>query len=289
MRNSLAVALGVTLWSVVGTAGVGALEGNSTLVGSRESMNRQNQVARQHDFTFIRTGRQIREMVDAGQLIPVFGNADYRLANVSYPAVRPVLKTFVERLGAQYRVACGEQLVVTSLTRPLSEQPRNASDLSVHPAGMAVDLRVPSNGVCRSWLEQTLLSMERSSLLDVTKERRPAHYHIAVFPDAYGPYAEAQLAEEAIAAAAAAEAEAAAATGTLVAAAAAALQPAAPARAAVTPGPGPLTTLLYAVVVTSGLFALMLIMRGEAAPSTIAPNMTSVAATVAKGDARSRR
>jgi hypothetical protein len=60
------------------------------------------------------------------------------------------VQTFVERLSSQYHNACGERLVVTSLTRPASEQPRNASDRSVHPTGMAIDLRLSTKGTCRT-------------------------------------------------------------------------------------------------------------------------------------------
>jgi hypothetical protein len=234
---------------------------SSSLSGSHGSMERQNQIARENDFSFLRTSREVREMVESGRLIPMTGNADYRLSDVSHPAARPVLKTFVERLGSQYHESCGEKLVVTSLTRPLNEQPRNASDLSVHPAGMAVDLRVPARSSCRKWLEGTLLSMERSNLLDVTREMRPSHYHIAVFPDTYGPYAEAQIAAEAEAAAEAqavldraAKAEAAAAAAALSASAT---------TASISPGPGVLSSVLYGTVLLSALLAVMLIVRGE--------------------------
>jgi nucleoid-associated protein YgaU len=98
------------------------------------------------------------------------------------------VKLFIERLGGQYRRACGEELVVTSLTRPLSEQPRNASIYSVHPTGMAVDFRTSLNSVCRHWLESTLLYLEDAGVLEATKERQPSHYHVAVFPQPYARY-----------------------------------------------------------------------------------------------------
>jgi LysM repeat protein len=110
------------------------------------------------------------------------------VVGVSHPVARPAVRVFVERLAAQYRAACGEKLVVTSLTRPVLEQPRNASDLSVHPAGMAVDLRVSRDRGCVRWLEKTLLSLEKQGVLDVTRERRPPHYHVALFPDPYTRY-----------------------------------------------------------------------------------------------------
>jgi LysM repeat protein len=156
-----------------------------TLRGSTRAMYRQNRVAQQHDYSFLQTSSEVRHFADLGLLVRLSGNNNYMLASVSHPYTRPAVKMFVERLGAQYRAACGEKLVVTSLTRPAREQPRNASDLSVHPAGMAVDLRISKKRSCRKWIEKTLLSLERQGLLEAGRERRPPHYHVALFPEAY--------------------------------------------------------------------------------------------------------
>jgi hypothetical protein len=85
---------------------------------------------------------------------------------------------------------------VTSLTRPLNRQPRNASDLSVHPAGMALDLRTSRRSSCRRWIESTLLSLEKKGVLEATRERRPAHYHVAIFPTSYLHYVSALTGDE---------------------------------------------------------------------------------------------
>jgi LysM repeat protein len=50
---------------------------------------------------------------------------------------------------------------------------------------MAIDMRIPRQGKCRSWLENTLLSLEKERVLDVTRERHPAHYHVAVYAKQY--------------------------------------------------------------------------------------------------------
>jgi LysM repeat protein len=151
-------------------------------------MQKQHRIARDHDYTFLQTSTQVRRFVDMGLLVHLPGNANYSLASVSHPYARPAVKLFVERLSAQYRAACGEKLVVTSLTRPVREQPRNASHLSVHPAGMAVDLRISGKAACRSWLERTLMSLERQGVLDAIRENRPPHYHVALFPEPYTRY-----------------------------------------------------------------------------------------------------
>ena len=159
-----------------------------TLRGSRASMVRQNNVAKAHDYTFLRTSRDVGRFVESGYLVPITGNSNYELAGVSFPYARAQVRTFVQRISAQYRAACGERLVVTSLTRPQSRQPRNASSQSVHPTGMAIDLRVSDRRSCREWLESTLLSLERRGVLDATREYRPPHYHIALYPNQYDAY-----------------------------------------------------------------------------------------------------
>jgi hypothetical protein len=159
-----------------------------SLAGSKASMVRQNRQANQHDYTFLRTSSQVREFVRAGRLVRLSGNSSYRVVDVSFPYARAEVKTFVERLATQYRGACGEPLVVTSLTRPASRQPRNASPLSVHPTGMAADLRASNRPACRAFLEKTLLTLEARGVLEATREHRPPHYHVSLYPKQYASY-----------------------------------------------------------------------------------------------------
>ncbi len=186
-------------WVACVVTGLAVLAGPAAaqnLRGSASSLDRQTAQATRHDFTFLAGAAQLRRFVDAGYLVPVDGNQDYRLKDVSFPVARPEVRLFIERLSSQYRRACGEQLVVTSLTRPLSHQPRNASDRSVHPTGMAVDLRRPA-GRCRQWLEETLRALEARDVLEATAERRPPHYHVAVFPERYAAYVDRLIARAA--------------------------------------------------------------------------------------------
>ncbi len=187
-RMSLLVGLLVFL-----APGAGQVEAQG-LRGSEASVNRAFARAEAHGFTFLQTAAQIQRFVEAGYLVRLRSGRDFVLHDVSFPYGRPEVKLFVERLGAQHRAACGEELVVTSLTRPLSEQPRNASILSVHPTGMAVDFRTSLNSVCRRWLESTLLYLETAGVVEATRERQPSHYHVAVFPEPYATYVNDQLA-----------------------------------------------------------------------------------------------
>ena len=175
-----------------------------SLRGSSRSLTIQNQQARTHDFSFLETPARVQRFVDLGYLVSLRGNREYQIDDeVSFAYARPQVRTFIKRLAGQYRRGCGEQLVVTSLTRPLNRQPRNASTRSVHPTGMAVDLRRSNNRNCRRWLEDVLLSLEANGVLEATRETRPPHYHIALFPSPYARYVDGLM----VRAAAGAEAE----------------------------------------------------------------------------------
>lgn len=187
-RMGLLVGLSVFL-----APGIGRVQGQA-LGGSEASVTRAYDRAEDHGFTFLQTSEQVHRFVEAGYLVRVRSRPDFVLHDVSFPYGRPEVKLFIERLGAQHRRACGEELVVTSLTRPLSEQPRNASIFSVHPTGMAVDFRTSLNSVCRRWLESTLLYLEGMGVLEATRERYPSHFHVAVFPKPYADYVRKQLA-----------------------------------------------------------------------------------------------
>jgi LysM repeat protein len=160
-----------------------------SLRGSARSLTAQNVQAQAHNFTYLSTPAHVQRFVELGYLVPLRGNRDYEIDDeVSFPYARPQVRTFVERLAGQYRRACGEIMVVTSLTRPLNRQPSNASSRSVHPTGMAVDLRRSNHRPCRAWLEDVLLSLEANGVLEGTRESRPPHYHIALYPEPYTRY-----------------------------------------------------------------------------------------------------
>jgi hypothetical protein len=159
-----------------------------TLRGSKAAVTRVHNHALEHGLYFYRTSEGIQRAGREGRLVRLSGNADYRLHNVSHPYATRATVTFVERLASQYRAACGERLVVTSAARPQSMRLLNGSERSVHPTGMAVDLRKPQNPRCLAWLRSTLLQLERAGVIDATEEFRPPHFHVAVFPQPYTRY-----------------------------------------------------------------------------------------------------
>lgn len=161
-----------------------------SLDGSRESLIRQNLGAQEQGFSYLRTVADVQEFANLGLLVPIPGNADYELAGdeVSFPVARPEVKTFLDWFAKHYHASCGEPLVVTSLTRPTSRQPHNASEISVHPTGIALDIRRSDRSACRAWLETNLLDLEGKGVIEATREHWPAHYHVAVFGPALSQY-----------------------------------------------------------------------------------------------------
>lgn len=237
----------VQLGILMGLVAAPALARADGLAGSPSSMVHQHEIAIHEDYSFLRTPKQVQALATSGALVPVTENEHLALSKVSYPFTRPEVRDFIERFAARYHEATGVRLIVTSLTRPSALQPRNAHKLSVHPAGMAVDLRVPTDAAARAYLEKSLLDMETAGALDVTREHTPPHYHIAVFAEQYRAYAVRQDSLDAVehARIAAAAAIAKAATPPVV------TQSPAPARERALPG------LVFALLAVVGMTAVV--------------------------------
>lgn len=150
-----------------------------SLRGSAASVERMYEHAQQEELAFYRTASSLRDAVEQHELVSITPTRDLALGVVRHPYVLPATRDWVMSFAARYHRGCGDPLVVTSGTRALSEQPRNGSPRSVHPTGMAVDLRKP-RGRCLRWLRQALLAEERDGVIEATEERRPPHFHVAV-------------------------------------------------------------------------------------------------------------
>jgi uncharacterized protein DUF5715 len=159
-----------------------------SLRGSHASVSLMYRSAVNGGMNFYETTADLKRAVLRGELVALPGNASYEVSRVRTPYVRPETRTYVLELAADYRDACGEPMVITSATRPMSRKLVNSSSLSVHPTGIAVDLRKPQ-GRCLTWLRKTLLAAERKGSIEATEERHPAHFHVAVLPTAYGKVA----------------------------------------------------------------------------------------------------
>jgi len=174
--------------SLIALAEPGAAQ---SLRGSHASVSLMYRRAVRGGLDFYETRSDVKRAVVRGELVRLNANAHYRLANIGMPYVRPETKAFVLDLAAGYHRACGAPLVITSATRPMSRKLVNSSSLTVHPTGMAIDLRKPA-GRCRTWLRRTLLAAERRGVIEATEERRPPHFHVAVLPSRYAKVASAR-------------------------------------------------------------------------------------------------
>ena len=179
--------------ATVVAAPVGAA--NGSLRGSRSSVDRMYDYAVDRDLGFVRTASAARSAIARGRLVPLPETGPYvhyRVDGAEYPYLLPSTIDFVHRFAAMYRNGCGERLVVTSALRPKSEQPRNSSPKSVHPTGLAVDLRKPG-GRCLTWLRGALLTLEREGVIEATEENNPPHMHLAVFGDRWQRWVRGEL------------------------------------------------------------------------------------------------
>ena len=151
-----------------------------SLRGSPESVDRMFYRAHSEHLPFYETADEVQAAADEGEVALLWGNMDYAVVGTRLPYVRKETLRFIERLGAAHRQACGEPIVVTSGIRPTSRKLRNSHVKSIHPTGMAVDIR-KSPGRCREWLRNALLGLEAEGLIEAIEEHRPPHFHIAVY------------------------------------------------------------------------------------------------------------
>ncbi|MEP6733552.1 MAG: hypothetical protein ABJE10_23100 [bacterium] len=151
------------------------------LHGSKESVEKMYDFAQLHHLPFYLAPTNVNDAVALGQLVPLTGDSTYELTSgVGFSYATAEAKQFVVAFAPQYLAACGKPLTVTSAARPVSRQPRNANPHSVHPTGIAVDLRRPSAGPCLTWVRSALALLEDQGIIEATEERHPVHLHLAV-------------------------------------------------------------------------------------------------------------
>ncbi len=104
-----------------------AAASSQTLRGSKASVELMYTSAHSHDLAFLRTQDDIYAAAESGALELVSITEDLTLDKVSFPFVLPNTHRFADSLAQAYHAGCGERLEVTSGSRPIDEQPRNAS------------------------------------------------------------------------------------------------------------------------------------------------------------------
>jgi hypothetical protein len=151
------------------------------LRGSKASVQRMHDFAQAHRLPFYLTQTNVDTAVARGRLVPLTGDSTYELTKgVGFSYATREAREFIQSFAPQYAAACGAPLIVTSAARPLNRQPRNSNPYSVHPTGIAVDLRRPPAGPCQTWVRSALAVLERAGIIEATEERHPVHFHIAV-------------------------------------------------------------------------------------------------------------
>lgn len=152
-----------------------------SLRGSKASVEKMYDFAQSHRYPFYLTPSTLDDAIAKGRLVPLTGDANYELTRgVGFSYATVEARDFITQFAPQYLAACGAPLTVTSAARPMSRQPHNANPHSVHPTGIAVDIRRPYPGPCLSWVRNALAELETRGFVEATEEHHPVHLHIAV-------------------------------------------------------------------------------------------------------------
>jgi LysM repeat protein len=151
------------------------------LHGSKQSVEKMYQFAISHHMPFYLTPVNVDDAIAKGRLVALTGDSTYELTRgVGFAYSTREARQFVLAFAPQYLAACGVPLTVTSAARPMSNQPHNANPHSVHPTGIAVDIRRPFAGPCLTWVRGALATLEERGVVEATEEHHPVHLHVAV-------------------------------------------------------------------------------------------------------------
>jgi LysM repeat protein len=152
-----------------------------SLRGSKASVEKMYDFAQRYRYPFYLTPTTLDDAIAKQKLVPLTGDENYELTRgVGFSYATVEARDFITQFAPQYLAACGVPLTVTSAARPMSRQPRNANPHSVHPTGIAVDIRRPYPGPCLTWVRNALAQLEERGFVEATEEHHPVHLHIAV-------------------------------------------------------------------------------------------------------------
>lgn len=170
-----------TTFALALAAAASGAAGAQALRGSPASVEKMYHFAVRQGLAFYQTPDDVSAAAERGRLVQLAGGPGWDLSSgVGWAFATPEAVAFLDQLGPEYERNCGAPMVVTSATRPRSKSPRNGHPQTVHPTGIAVDLRKPYRGPCLDWLRQRLSELESAGRIEATEERRPPHFHIAV-------------------------------------------------------------------------------------------------------------
>ncbi len=168
------------------------LDGRVSLIGGKlTSSHRQYLYAEAHRIPVV-THRNFASLRDAGRLVPLNSPHIRFKSNRVIPFVLPKTREVVHALARAYHEAgCGRLVINDALRIGNRRALWNASRHSVHPRGMAVDVRTNIGLIgarCADVIWTFAAAQEAAGIADATKEtctkRRPCpHLHLVVVPD----------------------------------------------------------------------------------------------------------
>ena len=175
------------------------------LAGSKASLRRQNEAADRFGLSRLRDAAELERFIAASLLVPVQDNAAYAIDETLgeydrdrrelYTHARSWVPGFLDDVFGRVSRATGERFRVTALIRTMEYQRRlrrwnpngakgrNHYELSSHLTGATVDVSWKDVALSTIFqIETRLRALERAGLIEATRERHNACWHIMVFP-----------------------------------------------------------------------------------------------------------
>jgi hypothetical protein len=180
---------------------------HSPIKGSHESLVRQNQKATQDELERIQDGAQLEELTQNQELVSLpLGRS--LMVDPKLPEdrryCRPWARTFLKNFSQAYYQEFKTPLQINSAVRTaevqqklrrhnrnaaaaVSDTPEDSDILSPHLTGAAVD--IAKRGMSRkqrTWVQNYLLNIQNSGLIDAEEEFRQPVFHISIYRE-YDP------------------------------------------------------------------------------------------------------
>ncbi len=185
-----------------------AFSQTSSLVGSKDSLRKQNEMADIEGLPRIRNLKELREMINAKIFLPITSSVkiDKRLEEerrVSLPRVNNFLDdyvvSFINFFGRQFQVnsvvRTAEFQLRLFLTNP-NAAPVEGERASPHLTGSTVDIgKLGMSEDELRFMRHTLLRLEEQNVIEASEEWGQACFHIMVFASYSKDYLEAVIRE----------------------------------------------------------------------------------------------
>jgi uncharacterized protein YcbK (DUF882 family) len=166
---------------------------SASLVGSKESLRKQNEVADQEALQRIRTLAELKDLKSAKVLLPLPESVVDKRLSEEYRWSLPRVSSFLEDLASVLMSNFGREFKVTSAVRTIEYQkilqiripnavPTEGERASSHLTGATVDItKVGMSKKELQFVRRTLLDLEERNLIEATEEWVQSCFHIMVF------------------------------------------------------------------------------------------------------------